>query len=512
MLLFNLSSFAIGFVYSKNPQKCGCYNDDNDDDNDDNNDDDNSSDNDDGDDDDDVMQCYGDIADIRQGYWFGNVSGTCTVSLCPIFYCDLSYHNIETVNGYYNFPRQTDDQCRPHRTGVACGDCSPGYTLAHNAPDCVDRKKCSGMLSLVIVLTILYWIIIVVGVCIMHSKFQISLGHLYGIIYFYSTVDVFLGNDLYTSDVVFQLVAVISSLAKLTPQFIGKLCSVEGLSGIDQQFINYIHVLAVSLILFAITKVVKYSRRMAYFGKHYIVRTICVLLLLAYTSLTSTSLQLLKPLTFNNVNDTFTFSSPDVKYFSGRHVVYGIVAILCVIIFVMGLPCLLLLEPFLQRKINLIKIKPLLDQFQGSYKDRYRWFAAYYFICRLAIFIISYTVGDYQSRLYFLQTTCVIIVVIHIWVQPYANELVNALDATILLNMVLVVNLNTYEFSDSTTKIICVFLVVTPICLLCAVLAQKPLTTWIRMKSKRHHDLDDATHLLVRYVLELHRWNVCIFN
>ena len=88
----------------------------------------------------------------------------------------------------------------------------------------------------------------------------------------------------------------------------------------------------------------------------------------------------------------------------------------------------------------------------------------------------------------------------------------NALDATILLNMVLVVNLNTYEFSDSTTTIICVFLVVTPICLLCAVLAKKPLTTWIRMKLKRHHDLDDATHLLVKYVLELRRWDVCIYN
>ena len=47
---------------------------------------------------------------------------------------------------------------------------------------------------------------------------------------------------------------------------------------------------------------------------------------------------------------------------------YGVVAILCELIIVIGLPLLLLLEPFLNRKINFVRIKPLLDQFQGCYK------------------------------------------------------------------------------------------------------------------------------------------------
>jgi len=75
-------------------------------------------------------------------------------------------------NGYYSLLRKLDDRCRPHRTGVACGDYSSGYTLAYNVPECVDERKCSWMLPLVIVLTILYWIIIVIGVAILtHSKF-----------------------------------------------------------------------------------------------------------------------------------------------------------------------------------------------------------------------------------------------------------------------------------------------------------------------------------------------------
>ena len=140
-------------------------------------------------------------------------------------------------------------------------------------------------------------------------------------------MDVLLGNDLFISDGVFQLVAVLSSFAKLTPQIFGSLCFVKGLSGIDQQFINYIHVIAVSLILFGISRAAKYSSRIASFGQHFIVRAVCVLLLLSYTSLASTSLQLLRKLKFNDVGGMFCFSSPDVKCFSGRCVVYGIVAI-----------------------------------------------------------------------------------------------------------------------------------------------------------------------------------------
>ena len=49
---------------------------------------------------------------------------------------------------------------------------------------------------------------------------------------------------------------------------------------------------------------------------------------------------------------------------------YGIVAMLFTTIIVIGLPFLLALEPFLNSKINFIRIKPLLDQFQGCYKDK----------------------------------------------------------------------------------------------------------------------------------------------
>ena len=85
-----------------------------------------------------------------------------------------------------------------------------------------------------IVLTCLYWIAIVaIAFIIMYFKF-ISLGYLYGLIYYYSIIRILLDNNPFYSDGLFQFASVLSSFAQLTPQFLGKLCFVEGLSGIDQ--------------------------------------------------------------------------------------------------------------------------------------------------------------------------------------------------------------------------------------------------------------------------------------
>ena len=68
--------------------------------------------------------------------------------------------------------------------------------------------------------------------------------------------------------------------------------------------------------------------------------------------------------------------------------------------------------------INFVKIKPLIDPFQQCYKNKYRWFAAYYLICRQVLIIIV-IVGNrnYCNMLYYLQTACLIIAMIHGYIE-----------------------------------------------------------------------------------------------
>ena len=189
----------------------------------------------------------------------------------------------------------------------------------------------------------------------------------------------------------------------------------------------------------------------------------------------------MRPLYYHDIDGAYVYLSPSIKYFTNRHVAYSIIALICGLIIVIGFPLLLLLEPFLRSKLNFIKLKPLLDQFQGCYRDQCHSFAAYYLICRLVIIATAFF-----SALYYLQTMSIIIAMIHIWIRPYKNCTLNKLDGIILLTMVLIINLASYTFTQSTTTTLVLIFVIFPLCLSLAMLFYfSLLSKWIdRVKNK----------------------------
>ena len=485
-LSLTLSSCHNGFSFSKSSQRCECYTRDG------------------------YIQCEEDIANIRLGYWFGVFSGKHTFALCLINYCNFFTHRKETRYGFYNLPKETDQQCSPHRTGVACGKCGEGYTLAYNSPDCISMEKCSpGITVLVFILTALYWfgvIAVLFGVSHCFNTQQVSIAYLYGIVYFYSIVDILLVTNLHKSNGLFYVTTILSSFAKLNPQFLGRFCFLKDLDAIDQQFFHYCHVVFISIILIAIHIMAKCNNRALFYVKHCMIQVTCLVLLFAYSSITSASLLLLKAVKFDFNDGWYTYLSPHLRYYSHRHALYASVALLCGLLVTIGFPSLLATEPlmmkifnddmnkdawkrvavriknFMIKRTSLMRIKLLLDQLQDCYKDQYRWFAAYYLICRLVIMLISYFANNnYNNMIYYLQTACVVIVMTHIWIQPYKNDTLNVLDTAILLVMLLIVNLSTFSFSTSTTEGIAISLLIAPLLLLFGMGVKKLLVSKIKM-------------------------------
>ena len=412
-LITELSPCHPGFWQYPNSVKCECYN---------------AS---------DIVFCSGSSSTIKRGYWYGSVTGKPTVTFCPDNYCNFTC--CETSNGYYHLSPVRDNQCRSHRSGVACGRCEESYTLSFDSVECIHMKECSiGQKILLLALIVLYWTIIIVTVfSLMH--FRVGIGYLYAITFYYSVVDILLSQNWYHSNAPIVIINVMSSIAKITPQFLGQLCFIANMSGIDQQFIHYIHPVAISLFLVMITVLARRSQRLSFFISKGIIHVICCLLLLSYTSLATTSLLLMRPLIFHDVNKVYTYVSPDVEYFHGRHLVYALVAMLFTIVIVIGLPLFLALEPFLNSKINFVKVKPLLDQFQGCYKDKYHCFAGYYMICRLIIItiVIANPSNDFIFQ-YLLITACVIMALVHQIFRPYSNSVLNMFDGAIFHFLVLV--------------------------------------------------------------------------
>ena len=438
-LIVKLSQCHPGFYYSNKSRKCECYDTESDD----------------------VISCSSSNSTIKRGYWFGSVTGKPTVTSCPNGYCNFDC--CEISNGIYHLSPVRTNQCSPHRSGTACGNCEEGYTLSFDSPECVEVNKCTIGAALVTTLSLLYWVAVVVAVFAM-THFKVTIGSLYAIIYYYSVMDILLSRVLFISNGLYTTVSIMSSFAKLTPQFLGQLCLVKNLSGIDQQFIHYVHPLVVLFILIIISLLARKSRRISSFVSRGIIQFLCFLLLLSYTSLATTSLLLMRPLRFVDIDKVYTYLSPDIEYFHDRHAAYITTAIIFTIVVVIGFPFLLLSEPFLNSKINFIKIKPLLDQFQGCYKDKYRCFAGYYMICRLVIILLVIVrISDDFTTQYLLISSCALMQLIHVLVRPYVSTIHNIFDGIILQLIVIISVLPIVDFVDSydeTFVVVAIYLLV----------------------------------------------------
>ena len=472
-LTVELTSCLPGYVYDSRTRQCECFTTD------------------------DVVSCSPNTT-IKRNYWFGVVDDITTVSVCPNGYCNFSRREDEVSSGMFLLSPIQDDQCNEHRTGAACGECDPGYTLSYDSVDCVNIDDCHYKYIIAVILgTLVYWILVIVflfalmWLIISHLEYGYGIGYLYGIIYYYSVADILLGQIISFSDGLDILVSVLSIFFKLNPGFdLFKFCFIQAMQRIDQYFINYMHSMAILLFILLIVLFTrrKCLRRLTLLIGKVIIPIICLILTIAYTSIADTSLQLLRYITFIGVDGAYVYLSPSIGYFTGRHIVYFLVALLYEFVIVVGLPFVLILSqrwPIqVKWKCMHIDMKPILDQFQGCYKDNCRWFAAVYLICRQVILIIVVIdFSDYYIELYLLIIVCLVAAILHYTAQPYKNDILNKCDGVLLQMLLLVVSLQmislSNDFSVEAVEGVAYVLLLLPIILLSLVLFVHILKPWV---------------------------------
>lgn len=123
--------------------------------------------------------------------------------------------------------------------------------------------------------------------------------------------------------------------------------------------------------------------------------------------------------------------------------------------------------------------------------------------------------------LFYLQTACVVITIIHTWIQPYQNELLNAFDGVLLMLIVLIVNIDIFPLLRNVTTEIALIIIILPLILLITIIIKNALYSLLK---KWHYckydplidyitDEDEvvADHdMVIRYVQELHLDSLCI--
>ncbi len=419
---------------------------------------------------------------LNKGFWAGCYRGDLVTAECPLGYCryvpgDQAYlplnKTCQALDDYLCGARK--------RTGLLCGDCLDHYTVVFHSQRYL-CAKCKNvhlgwlfyLLSEFLPVTLLFLFIV---------TFNISLtsGDANCFILFAQVLDFFEVNSLGT----FTLPDGVQTLTSIYRFIFGifnldffrfdelSFCLWDGATVLDVLAFKYITTaFALGLILMLIVFYRYLSCRCCpkqfAFRSTSVIHGITAFLIVSYAQCAKVSFQLLTRIQLMGQGavgvKSVVFLSGTTEFFSTGHLPYAIPAILVLVIFGTLPPILLLAYPaflkivafprvekvYLRLSCNRIRplqtLKPILDSFQGCFKDSFRFFAGLYFVYRLllaAAFAFSTNAVEFYVS---LEVIVVIMLALHAIMQPYIRRFYNVVDTIIFANLAVINGISLYDY------------------------------------------------------------------
>lgn len=419
------------------------------------------------------------MACVKQGYWVGQFDGVsasapCSSELCENARGNCSECDIRNTNGYCQLPIEENDQCNGRRTGLVCTECESGSAFTFAGLDCAPESTCSGasiilppLLSVIFLFFLLLCLLLLIRV-----GRRYKLAYLFAFVYYFSIVRLLLPGNIVGSAMVF-IVSLFESVTQLNPRFLGyvPMCFSSSMSAIELQVFLYINPIIISLVLLAIVTLSRRCSKLTIFQGNVPLRSICLLILLSFTALSETSFNVLNPIILDGINGTRVNIQPITPYWDlNEHLPWYIISLFVLLVIVIPFTVFLLIAPFIVRCFNLTRIKPFLDEFQGSYRDRFRWMAGFYFLCRLFyMMILTSPSANLIATQYLTQMVSLGILLFHVLLQPYSSKWLNMTDTIFLADLLLLTLLYgttagiVFEFSYAFREVITFTLVFVPV-------------------------------------------------
>ena len=279
---------------------------------------------------------------------------------CPMDYC-LPYSSAVIL-------LHPDLQCQFNRTGTLCSQCQYHLSMVFGSSRCM---KCTNLHILIITI-----IVIVAGIVLVVLLYLLNLtvtsGTISGIIFYANVVSI---NDsiFLMNDNVFKPLRVFISFVNLDLGI--ETCFYNGMDTYDKTWLQlffplYLIIIAVSIIIAS-----RYSSRILRLTYTRSLPVLATLFLLSYTGVLRTVLTVL--FSYSTIIHLPSGHKQIVWSIDASVPLFGlkftILFITCLVLFFLLIPfniTLLFTRYLLQFKI-VNRFKPLLDAFQGSYKDKY---------------------------------------------------------------------------------------------------------------------------------------------
>ena len=137
----------------------------------------------------------------------------------------------------------------------------------------------------------------------------------------------------------------------------------------------------------------------------------------------------------------------NLRFLQGKHIALVVVSTLFALFYIIALTLLLLFAPVLRRAHNhrimrlVQRLKPLLDAFQGAYKDRFHWWPGLMLVIRIMLLIALTANTKHDPRLSALVVGVTALpLALLSYGGVYKNKLLNLHETALNTNMIVFVH------------------------------------------------------------------------
>ena len=361
------------------------------------------------------------------------------VSDCPMDYCLPYSSNITLLH--------SNLQCQFNRTGVLCSQCQSGLSMVFGSSRCME---CTNLHILITIIVIVAGIVLVVLLYLLNLT--VTTGTINGIIFYANIISI---NDsvFLVNDNVFKPLRVFISFTNLDLGI--ETCFYNGMDGYVKMWLQlffpfYLIIIAGSIIIAS-----RYSSRILRLTYTRSLPVLATLFLLSYTGVLRTVLTVL--FSYSTITHLPSGHQQIVWSIDASVPLFGlkftVLFITCLMLFLLLLPfnITLLFTRFLSRFSVINRFKPLLDAFQGSYKDKFYYWIAVQINLRSMVFALY----GFQTKLRLIIATVILILftVCYGYTCPHKNKLVNIQELLLLINLT-IMHAVSYQSNESIFSII----------------------------------------------------------
>ena len=353
---------------------------------------------------------------------------------CPFDYCKPATDRV-------SFPLNNSDlQCENSRSGLLCGECKSGLSLALGSSKCI---QCSNLHILLLFPFSLAGITLILFLLI--CKLTVAAGTINGLIFYANIVAV--NRAIFFPPNQNNILTVF--IAWLNLDLGIETCFYDGMDAYDKTWLQFIFPLYIWSLV-GLTIIVSYysSRIGRLFGSNP-VAVLATLFLLSYAKLLRTIIASLF-VTFldypYDVQVAVWLYDGNIRYLHGKHIALFLVALLTLLILFLPYTLLLTMGQWLQAKsnrrclhwINNSRIKPFLDAYHAPYRDQHRYWTGMMLClrCTLLLVFAFNTHADPSLNLLVIGTAVIgLLTLTHFTGLIYKKMYLEILEISFILNL-----------------------------------------------------------------------------